>query len=80
MQNVQINGKKIKSAVIRSRFTKEQVVASVQDRGIRFSLAGLDRIYRNELPVFSQKEILEAIAEKCRCKLSDFAELESLSA
>lgn len=80
MQNVQINGKKIKSAVIRSGFTKEQVVASVQDRGIRFSLAGLDRIYRNEFPVMSKTEILEAVADKCRCKLSDFAESEKKSA
>lgn len=74
------NGKSIRSAVIRSGFTKEQVVVAVQEKGFRFSLAGLDRIYRNEFPTFDKKEILEIVAKKCRCKLSDFAESESVSA
>jgi uncharacterized LabA/DUF88 family protein len=75
MKNV-LNGQKLKRAVICSGFTKEQVVASVQDKGLRFSLAGLDKMYRGELPVRDPEEILRAIADKCGCETSDFAEFE----
>ena len=77
MKQIEVAGKNVRAAVNRSGFTKEQVVASVQDKGFRFSLAGLDRIYRNELPTFDRKEILEALAEKCRCTVLDFVESES---
>jgi hypothetical protein len=69
-----VNGRRIRKAVIASGFTKEQVVASVQDKGLRFSLAGLDKIYRNELPVNDTSDILGAIALKCGCLISDFTE------
>lgn len=59
-----------------SGFTKEQVVASVQDAGFRFSLTGLDKIYRNEFPVKDTEEIVEVIALKCGCLSSDFTESE----
>lgn len=75
-----VSGQKIKRAVVASRFTKEQVVASVQDRGLRFSLAGLDKIYRNEFPVNDTEDIIEAIAFKCGCLVSDFAEDEAQTA
>lgn len=61
-----------------SGFTKEQVVASVQDKGLKFSLAGLDKIYRDELPVKDTEAILTAIAEKCCVDTSDFAEPENI--
>jgi len=69
-----INGQKIKRAVRASGFTKEQVVASVQDCGLRFSLAGLDKMYRDEFPLNDTFEILGAIALKCGCLVSDFGE------
>lgn len=75
-----ISGKLVKKAVQKSSFTREQVVASVQDKGLRFSLAGLDKIYRNELPAKDTSEILEAIAQKCGCLVSDFAESEAQTA
>lgn len=75
-----INGQKIRKAVMASGFTKEQVVASVQDTGLRFSLAGLDKIYRNEFPVRDSEEIIAAIALKCGCLTSSFAEDEAKTA
>jgi hypothetical protein len=72
------NGQRVKRAVVASGYTKEQVVASVQDKGFRFSLAGLDKIYRGELPVNDADEILGAIALKCGCLISDFAEFEEI--
>lgn len=80
MKEFNVDGKNVRSAVIRSGFTKEQVVVAVQEKGYRFSLAGLDRIYKNMFPTFNKVEILETIAEKCRCKLSDFAESKEKSA
>ena len=87
MKNIQtfksvtsVDGNEVRKAIKKSGFTKEQVVASVQDLGFRFSLAGLDRIYRGELPIYNAMEILEAIALKCRCQVSDFAEPETKSA
>jgi hypothetical protein len=75
-----VNGQKVRRAVMASGFTKEQVVASVQDAGFRFSLAGLDKIYRGELPVRDAEDILGAIALKCGCQTSDFAESEARTA
>lgn len=69
------SGHKLKRAVVRSRFAKEQVVAHIQDKGIKFSLTGLDRIYRNELPRKETQEILAGIAEKLCCNLDDFTEV-----
>lgn len=80
IQEFGIDGNEIRKAVKRSGFSKEQVVASVQDLGFRFSLAGLDRIYRGEFPSKDCKEILEAIAFKCKCQVSDFAEPETKTA
>lgn len=77
---IDMSGQKIKRAVVASGFTKEQVVASVQDKGFRFSLAGLDKIYRNEFPVNDTEEIIQAIALKCGCLVSDFAEDEAQTA
>lgn len=75
MKNISnVSGQKIRKAVMASGFTKEQVVASVQDSGLRFSLAGLDKIYRNELPVNDTSDIIGAIALKCGCLVSDFCE------
>lgn len=74
MQKLMINVTNLKIAINRSGFTKEQVVASVQDKGWRFSLTGLDRIYRNDLPKNNSEEIIKAIAEKIRCNISDFTE------
>lgn len=76
----EISGRIVKKAVHRSGYTREQVVASVQDKGLRFSLAGLDKIYRNELPVKDREEILAAIAEKCGCSVSEFADSEAKTA
>lgn len=77
MKNItNVSGHKIRKAVMASGYTKEQVVASVQDKGFRFSLAGLDKIYRDELPVRDTLEIIEAIALKCGCLTSSFAEDE----
>lgn len=80
MKEISIDGKHVRMAVIRSGFTKEQVVVAVQEKGFRFSLAGLDRVYKNIFPTFDKVEILKIIAKKCRCKLSDFSESESESA
>jgi hypothetical protein len=75
-----VNGQKIRRAVILSGFSKEQVVASVQDSGLRFSLTGLDKLYRGELPVRDSDEILEAIALKCSCLAMSFANSEAQTA
>jgi hypothetical protein len=75
-----VSGQKVRRAVIRSGYSKEQVVASVQDKGFKFSLTGLDKIYRNEFPVHFTDEILAAIAEKCGCSVSDFGESEMKTA
>lgn len=77
---INVSGQKIRRAVIGSGYSKEQVVASVQDKKLRFSLAGLDKIYRNEFPVNDTEEILAAIAEKCGCSISDFGESEMKTA
>jgi hypothetical protein len=77
---IKVSGQKIRRAVIASGFTKEQVVASVQDKGFRFSLAGLDKIYRNEFPVNDTEDIIGAIALKCGCLVSSFAEDEAKTA
>lgn len=77
---ISVSGQKIKRAVVASGWTKEQVVASVQDKGFRFSLAGLDKIYRGELPVNDTEDIIGAIALKCGCLVSDFAEDEARTA
>jgi hypothetical protein len=74
MRNItNVCGQKIRKAVMRSGFTKEQVVASVQDAGYRFSLAGLDKMYRDEFPVRDVEEIINVIAFKCGCLASDLA-------
>lgn len=75
-----VSGQKIKRAVVASGFTKEQVVASVQDKGLRFSLAGLDKTFRNEFPVNDTEDIIAAIALKCGCLVSDFTEDEAQTA
>jgi hypothetical protein len=75
-----VSGQKIKRAVVKSGWTKEQVVASVQDKGFRFSLTGLDKMFRNEFPVNDTEEILEAIALKCGCLISTFTEDEAQTA
>lgn len=75
---INVNGQRVRKAVMASGFTKEQVVASVQDNGLRFSLAGLDKIYRNELPVKDANDILGAIALKCGCLISDFGESDEM--
>ena len=81
MKNIfNINGLQVRKAVLQSGFTKEQVVASVQDEGLKFSLTGLDKIYRNELPVKDTEAILIAIAKKCCVEISFFAESEAKTA
>lgn len=72
-----IDGSKIKRAILASGFTKEMVVASVQTSGLRFSLAGLDKMLANKFPKKDLDMILEEIAQKCRCLVSDFEELEA---
>lgn len=69
------SGQKLKKMIVRSGYTKEQVVAHVQDKGLRFSLAGLDRILRNELPKKEPHEILAGISEKLKCSAEDFTEV-----
>lgn len=80
MKEMKVSGKSIRSAVLRSAYTKEQVVASVQDKGLSFSLAGLDKVYRGELPKKDTSEILKAIADKLGCTTQDFAQSKSKSA
>lgn len=77
---INVSGQRIRRAVMASGYSKEQVVAHVQDKGLKFSLTGLDKMYRNELPVKDLEEILIAIAEKCSCHVSDFAESEAMTA
>jgi hypothetical protein len=77
---INVNGQKVRRAVLASGFSKEQVVASVQDAGLKFSLAGLDKIYRGELPVKDSDAILEAIAFKCHCQATEFADPEAQTA
>jgi hypothetical protein len=72
MKNTRTIGQKIRRTIIASHFTKEQVVASVQDKGLRFSLPGLDKMFRGQFPVNDTNEILEAIALKCGCSSSEF--------
>lgn len=69
---MQINVEEMKRLMRQSGLKKEQVIAAVQDKGYRFSLASLDRIYRGELPKNDLPEILEVIASKIECKVSDF--------
>jgi hypothetical protein len=77
---INVSGQKVRRAVMASAYSKEQVVAHVQDKGLKFSLTGLDKIYRNELPVHFTGEILAAIAEKCGVSVSDFGESEAMTA
>lgn len=80
----------VKNAMRLRDLTKEQIVAEVQTaiKGkknvngdeITFSLAGLDRIYRNDLPAYGADEILSALALSCRCMVSSFAEPEVMTA
>lgn len=74
MKKIEYDGRKVKIAVVASGFTKEKVVTFVQDKGFRFSLAGLDKIFRNEFPKKDTETILGIIAENCRCDLIDLAE------
>jgi hypothetical protein len=72
MNAMRIDHEKLKRAVRASAFSKEQIVAAVQDEGYRFSLAGLDRMYKGEMPKNDLPEILQALALKLRCNVSDF--------
>lgn len=70
------SGQKLKRLVVKSGATKEQVVAHVQDMGLRFSLAGLDRMYRGVMPAREETaEILAGIADKLGCSTADFHEV-----
>jgi hypothetical protein len=69
------SGPKFKKMVIKSGSTKEQVVAHVQDKGLRFSMAGLDRMFRGELPKNEPSEVLAGIAERLNCNPADFTEV-----
>lgn len=75
-----ISGLKLKRKIKASGFTKEQVVAHVQYKGLAFSLAGLDRMYRGEFTHEDLEEIVEAIAEKIGCPTSEFADPEARTA
>lgn len=77
------SGRKIKKKVMSSEFTKEQVVAYVQDTpdhdiSYSFSLAGLDRLYRGELPKRNAGLIVTRIAEKLGCKVDEFLEVRQI--
>lgn len=75
-----VNGQRVKKAVRISGKSKEKIVVAVQDAGLSFSLAGLDKMFRGELPVNESDEILEVIAFECGCLTSDFAESEAKTA
>ena len=80
----------VKTAMNEQGLTKEQIVAAVQiaikgkkdvsGDEITFSLAGLDRIYRNDLPAKGCGIILRALAKVCQCSVSSFAEPETKTA
>lgn len=94
ISEIQISGLMVKRVVKQTMgiqdLTKEQIVAAVQvaikgkttvhGDEITFSLAGLDRIYRGDLPVHGSQEILKALADVCNCSVSGFAEPETKSA
>jgi hypothetical protein len=70
------SGQKLRRMVVKSGATKEQVVAHVQDMGLRFSLAGLDRMYRGVMPAREEaEEVLAGIAHKLKCSVADFNEV-----
>ncbi len=75
-----VDGKRVKAFVFKSGLSKEKVVVHVQDTGHPFSLAGLDKIFRSELPKRDTEVILGIIANSCGCQISDFAEFEKVSA
>ena len=66
-------------AVMKSGYTREKVVVLVQEYGHRFSLAGLDKLIRGELPKRDAEGILKALAKACGCSVSDFAESKTRS-
>ena len=67
-----INVKILKRKIQASGFRKEQVVAAVQDEGIRFSLTQLDKMFKGEMPVNNLEEIIFLISNKIKCDKSDF--------
>jgi hypothetical protein len=79
-----ISGLKVKVLVQKSGKTREKVVALVQDILIEdactFSLAGLDKLTKGELPKTNPEKILEALAMVLCCQVSDFTESEAKTA
>jgi hypothetical protein len=62
----------------------EKVVALVQDlvadEGLTFSLAGLDKLFKGELPKRDPGKIMSSLAKVLGLSVSDFAESEAQSA
>lgn len=83
MTNITVKGQKIKIAVTNCGKTREKVVVLVQealkDHGLSFSLAGLDKLQRDELPKKNAQIILEALADVLEKDVSDFAEFEAIA-
>jgi hypothetical protein len=75
---IRVDGQKIRLAVLKTGFTREKVVVLVQEDlgGITFSLAGLDKMIRGELPKRDCEKVLNSLAKVCGCLVSDFAEDE----
>jgi hypothetical protein len=72
-----IDGQKIRVAVLKTGLTREKVVVLVQEDleiGVTFSLAGLDKMIRGELPKRDAEKVLVSLAKICGCLISDFAE------
>lgn len=83
MNTNEINGQKIRVAVLKTGLTREKVVALVQDDleiGVTFSLAGLDKMIRGELPKRDACKVLASLAKICGCSTLDFAESEAKTA
>lgn len=77
-------GHEIKIAVINSGKTREKVVVLVQDivrkDGLSFSLAGLDKLFKGELPKKDPQKILDALSLVLGVSTSTFAEEEAKTA
>jgi hypothetical protein len=84
MTNMNVCGHKVKVAVLKDGRTREKVVALVQDlvadEGLTFSLAGLDKLFKGELPKRDPGKIMSSLAKVLGLSVSDFAESEAQSA
>jgi hypothetical protein len=77
---LKLKGGDLKKEVTRSPLTREKLVSLIQDEGFSFSITGLDRMFRGELPAKDTEHILLSLAKHLGCPISNFVDWERKTA